>query len=410
MTASSENGAKFNYLFGLINLVVVFCIVWGLWYVFMHADGVMKLYTPMYGFSLVAVLVAALLLLSKVFGWPAPSEGEVSAAKAVSTGIAGTVLALALMFFIYYVVFWTFIGRLGVAYFSPAGLIAGGGTGAEPWNAREWASTAILYFATAFLWWALVWELGFGRWPWNNDSNAVVGWSRLAVVLIFSIVTYAVLFHPHVCYLFPEAQKMAGVQAWWENWADTSSAFYGLGIVMCTVWWVIYSELYWERYPWRLMSKDGQGSLVSGIVTILATLALGIVTVLVLTEIFNYVWEEPFVGGQYTDGPDWRYIHMAELAGFCILAAFIHKNYFNNYPNGLPLVPRAIVRTVIGIAGGLLIYAFYFSPLTEFFLGKVYGWAQPDDKPLVWTLLFLAVILIQSDFFRMWPLRIGSKK
>ena len=49
--ASAREG--FNYVFGLINLAVVFCLVWLLWYVFMHADGVMKLYTPMYGFALV---------------------------------------------------------------------------------------------------------------------------------------------------------------------------------------------------------------------------------------------------------------------------------------------------------------------------------------------------------------------
>ena len=43
----NENSAKgFNYLFGLINLAVVFCIVWLLWYIFMNPDAVMKLYTP----------------------------------------------------------------------------------------------------------------------------------------------------------------------------------------------------------------------------------------------------------------------------------------------------------------------------------------------------------------------------
>jgi AAT family amino acid transporter len=56
-----------------------------------------------------------------------------------------------------------------------------------------------------------------------------------------------------------------------------------------------------------------------------------------------------------------------------------------------------------------LIYWFYYSPLSNFFLGKVAGWAQPDDQPLVWTLLFLSVILIQSEFFHGWPLRIAKR-
>jgi len=54
---------------------------------------------------------------------------------------------------------------------------------------------------------------------------------------------------------------------------------------------------------------------------------------------------------------------------------------------------------------GLLIYWFYFSPLATFFLAKVEGFAQPGDTPLVWVLLFLSIILIQSEFFDGWPLK-----
>ncbi len=395
----------FNYIFGLINLAVVFCLVWLLWYVFMHADGVMKLYTPMYGFSLVAVFLSAVILITKVLGWPADSQKPLPAAQAITRGIWGTVLSVALMLVIYYIIFWSILGRLGIAYFSPDALVAGGGTGAEPWNAREWSSTAILYFATAFLWWALVWDLGFGNWPWQNDSLWVRGWSRFFAVLFFSGVTYFIMFHPHVGLLFPDPQKMAASGAWWEGWADTSSAFFGLGVVLCTLFWVVLSELMWEGRPWSALAAAGQGSFWKGLITFLATLALGLIMVWILYQVFNAIWMEPFVGGQYTDGPDWRFIHMGEVAGFFILFAFIWKYYFNNFPNGLGIWGRSIIRSLIVIAGGLLIYAFYYSSATKFFLGKVHGWAQPDDKPLVWTLLFLAVVLIQANFFHMWPLR-----
>jgi hypothetical protein len=409
MTENLENGGKFNYLYGLINLAVVFCIVWLLWYVFMHADGVMKLYTPMYGFSLVAMLLASVILLAKVLGWPAAPEKPLASGAAIATGILGTVIALAIMYVVYYVVFWLFIGGLGVAYFSPSALVAGGGTGAEPWNAREWASTAILYFSTAFLWWALVWNLGFGRWPWQNDGRWVVGFSRMFVVSFFAIVTFAVMFHPHVCVLFPEAQKMAGAKPWWEGWAETTSAFWGLGLVLCTLFWVVHSDLFWEGWPFKLMDKDGEGNLAKGVVTFVVTLALGLLLMYFLTQVFNFIWEEPYQGGQYTDGPDWRFIHMGEVSGFCVLFAFIWKHYFNNFPNGLPLIPRAIIRSLIGVGGGLLVYWFYYSPLSNFFLGKLEGWGQPDDQPLVWTLLFLAVVLIQAEFFHNWPLRVGGR-
>lgn len=400
----SQGASGASYLYGLINLAVVFCVVWVLWYIFMHADGVMKLYTPMYGFSLVTMLVTSVIFITKVLGWPADADQPLPTGQAVSRGIWGTVLSLALMLFLYYVVFWSFIGKYGIAYFSPDALVAAGGTGAEPWNAREWTSTAILYWCTAFLWWALVWELGFSRWPWQQDGPAVIGFSRMVVVLLLSGVTYFLLFHPNVCHFFPEVQKMAGAAAWWESWADTSSAFFGLGVVLCTLSWVVLSDLCWEGRPWNLMGKGGYGGLLQGLVTFFVTLALGIILVLVLWQIFNAIWMEPFVGGQYTDGPDWRFLHMGEVAGFVILFAFIWRYYFNNWPSNMSIWPRAVIRSIIAWAGGLLIYWFYYSPLTKPVLGKVEGWAQPDDKPLVWTLLFLAVVLIQGTFFHNWPL------
>ena len=52
MNTVSNTEKRFNYLFGLINFMAVFGIVWFLWYIFMNPNTVMKLYTPMYGFAL----------------------------------------------------------------------------------------------------------------------------------------------------------------------------------------------------------------------------------------------------------------------------------------------------------------------------------------------------------------------
>jgi hypothetical protein len=118
-----------------------------------------------------------------------------------------------------------------------------------------------------------------------------------------------------------------------------------------------------------------------------------------------YFWDEPFMGGQYTDGPDFRYIHAGEICGFFILAAFILKYYFNNFPNCGRLWLRAAIRTILAMGIGMLGYWFYYSPLATFFLAKVPGIAQPGDTSLVWTILFLSIIMIQVDFFDGWPLK-----
>jgi len=405
MNTTAQTGQKFNYFFGLINLAAVFCIVWLLWYVFMNPNAVMKLYTPMYGFSLVVGFLAAVVLLNNVAGgYPFP-EASTQRFGPVQRGIAMTLVAVLLMLFLVFIFFWGFIGKFGIAYFSPQSIIASGGQGAEIFNARENASTAIVYYFTAFLLIALFWSTGFGRWPWQNDGRGVAAWSRLFAVTIFSSIIYILLFHPHVCYLFYPAQDKAGVESWWANLAGTGSAFFGLGLVLCVLFWIVVSDLLWDGYPWKYLEKEGESTWAKGVVVLVVTFVLGVIVLFVLMQIMNYFWDEPFMGGQYTDGPDFRFIHAGEICGFFILAAFILKHYFNNFPNVNSLWVGAVIRTILAVAGGMLFYWFYYSPLATFFLAKVPGIAQPGDTSLVWTILFLSVIMVQADFFEGWPLK-----
>jgi hypothetical protein len=153
------------------------------------------------------------------------------------------------------------------------------------------------------------------------------------------------------------------------------------------------------------MNRNGEGSFVKGVVTFAATLAMGAILMWVMLRFFTFFWDEPFVGGQYTDGTDFRLIHAGEVSGFFILSAFILKTYFNNFPNLENIWARGILRTAIAMAGGLLFYWFYYSPLATVVLAKVPGVAQPGDTPLVWAMLFLCVVMIQSSFFGGWPLK-----
>jgi len=359
----------------------------------------------MYGFSLVVVFLSGIILMTKVINYSAFKDHLPAQENLILRGILLTVVSFILMLFINYIIFWGFLGKFGIAYFSPDSIVAGGGIGAEPFSARENASTAIVYFFTAFLWIALFWNLGFGRWPWQKLSSGVVAWSRVFGISFLVSIIYAVMFHPHICYLFYPAQSKAGVDPWWAELAGTGSAFFGLGLVLCILFWIIVSDMHWEGYPWKWLEKDGEGTFGKGFVTFITTFVFGMIMLFILMKIMNIVWDEAFVGGQYTDGPDFRYIHAGEIAGFFILAVFILKNYFNNFPNTGSLWLKAVIRTIIAMALGMLIYWFYYSPLTTFFLARVQGFAQPDDKSLVWTLLFLSIIMIQWEFFEGWPLK-----
>lgn len=405
MKTNTVSKNRFSYLLGLASIVGIFCIVWLLWYVFMHADGILRLYTPNYGFSLVVVFLSSIILIKNIFEFYPFAENKPQDQGILIRGVLLTITAVLVMLFLYYIVFWKFIGKFSITYFSPYSIIAAGSQGAEIWNAREISSRAILYFFTAFLWVTITWSTGFGRWPWQKNEQRVLVWTRLFTILFFVVIAYTVFFHASVCHLFYPAQVNAGVEPWWISLADTGSANFSLGLLLCALFWAVSSDLLWEGYPFKLLAKKDEGSFLKGIFTFIVTAILGIILLGILLKGMIYFWDEPFMGGQYTDGPDFRFLHAAEISGFLILSAFILKNYFNNFPNTSSIWLNSIARTLLAIAGGTFFYLFYYSNATVFFLGKVPGIAQPADTPLVWTLLFLSIILVHSDFFNGWPLK-----
>jgi len=390
-----------HVVMGVVNLAAAFALVCVLWYLFMHPNGVMALYTPMYGFSLLVVFVASIVLISKVVDFYPLAAARMSPPV---RGIVFSVAAYVMMLVLVYGVFWSFIGKFGITYFSPHAIVDAGGVGAEIFNARENASTAIIYLFTAFLWVALLWSAGFGHWPWQGAAPAAAALGRLGIVGLLTVVVYVVLFHPHVSYLFYPAQTMAGVEPWWASWAMTSSAYYNLGILLCMVLWIVITDVLWDGYPWRFLDADGEGNFLRGLAAMVGTAVLGIVTFVVMLRVMELFWFEPFEGGQYTDAPYFRYLHAGEIAGFAILGAFAIRTYLGNILRDTGLWLRAAVRTVAAAAVGAALYLFYYSEFSTLLLGKVPGIGQPEDTPLVWTLLFLAVVLVQLEFFSGWPL------
>ncbi len=387
---------RVGFLAGSLNLAAAFGLTWALWLVFLHPNGVLKLYTPMYGFSLVTVLVAVIVAMARVGeGWPF----HASRLAAPLRGAMATALALGLTVAVVHGFFWGFLGRFGVTYFSPRAIVAAGGVGAEFFNARENASTAIVYFGAAFMWTSLVLSLGFGAWPWQSSPAGVRAFSRLSVATLLAVVAYAVLFHPHVTQLFYPAQTMAGVPPWWAEVAQTGSAYFNLGWLMAALAVLIVAEVIWGGWPWRVLGGD-RGPL-RGVAAFAGSLAAGAALVAVSLKVMSAFWGEPFQGGQYTDAPYFRHLHAAEVAGFLVLAAFALDTSF-----GTPRTAgtRAL-RTALAVVGAAVLHVFYYSAAGTRLLGKVPGIAQPEDTPLVWTLLFLAVVLVQRDLFDGWPLR-----
>ena len=77
-----RRGERSGLVLGAANLAAAFGITWALWGLLLHPNGVLKLYTPMYGFSLVTVLVAVLVA--------AAPDGVERVAPRAAAAVAGT--------------------------------------------------------------------------------------------------------------------------------------------------------------------------------------------------------------------------------------------------------------------------------------------------------------------------------
>lgn len=396
---------RFNYLLGIVFFVAFVLIDFGLWRLFFApTHGVMKLFTPMYGLSLIAVLLGCMLCLVDVFNL-ANEQGK------VLRGLALTVGSVIVFYLVYYGFFWNLLGKYGVAYFSPQSIINAGGTGAEIWNARENSSTAITYLTASFIFVAMIWKSGLEKFPWNNATPAVAGWSRFFAVAFFATILYAVLYHPHVTALFFPKQTFAGVEPWWEGVAMTSSAFYHLGWMMMSVAVLTLIAETFDGWPLSSLPSVGGKAFLRLAVTLLLALGLGFLLFYLLEAVMTKFWGEPFLGGSYTDDPRFRHLHVAEIAIFAIAASYLWQACFGNWPARMPALTGHAVRLVMVLllTGGFWLF-YYSESIGPKFVDRVPGMGSVDDTAMCWGLMTVAILLAHRKFFGSWPLRRSGKE
>lgn len=395
MTSTESKEGASTLIKGVIGLAIIIVANWVVWRVCFAPNGTFKLYTPMYGFSLLGVFLFCIIFFTDISDlWPFQME-----TFSWGKGIGLLIASLVMMWLLVFGVFWNVIGRFGITYFSPYSITKTGTIGSEMFSGRENTSVAIVYLFTCLIWVTVWWRAGFGATPWQKLSPGAATASRFAAISFISIIIYAIFYHPHVCYLFYPAQKMAGVEPWWSEVAMTSSAYYHLGWMVCSLFILILAEVTLEGWPWSLLKKDGQGNLASALCALVISIILGFVLFYGMEAVMNYYWEEPFLGGNYLDAPFFRHLHAAEVAMFFIIGAYILQVFFNNFPTKKSALVNGIVRVAIVLVIGLLLRTFYYSePLGTGFLDRVPGIGQPDDTPLCWSMLLLSMIMIYDRF------------
>jgi len=385
---------KNNYLFGLIAFVVMIVINFALWRLFFApTNGVFKLFTPLYGLSLAAMFLYAVILFGDVFDYKKENSS-------IGKGIGLLAAALAFFYLVYYVFFWNILGKLGITYFSPQALIDSGGTGLEIWNARENSSLAILYMATALIWVSDIWNAGLGDEPWGGMKRSTIGISKFFGTAFFAVIVYTIFFHPNVTALFVPKQIFAGVIPWWEETAMTASSFYHLGWMFGGLFVIMFLNSCLDGFPFNLFRGEKTGSILGVIAALVIAVVSGYLFLYIAEAIMNYYWYEPFTGGNYTDDPRFRHLHTAEIAAFFMLALAIVKTFFNNVVQTSNRAINYIARIIVVPAAGMALYFFYYSEtLGPKFVDRVPGVGSVDDTSLCWTIMSLALVFVYDKFF-----------
>ena len=388
-------------LSGLLNLAIILVVSQVCWYFIFSPAGPVSLYTPNVGLALVITVLMVIHWGMDLFDfWPF-SRDFLRNAHPVVKGLVLLAGAVALGVFLMVGIYYNIIGRFGAIFFSGPQLIASGGLGQYSQTAIENACYAQIMMNTCIIFLTILWLTSFKYEPWQHSGRVTRAFSVFAATLLLAFVAFMFLFYPHIAYMFYPPQQFMAAVPWWSGWAMTQSSLFHFGWIVPSLVLLYWTNMLWEGRPFSLIGKPWP----RGIVTVVSVIVMGIVLMLIASLVMDwYFGGEAIEGGMGTDQPAWRWNHVAEMAMFMNVAAVILYHYFDNWPTGPALPIRAIVRTAIAVAGGLLIAWLYYT-LGPVLLGTVQGMGQENDTSLAWTVMFLVLILFHAVFMDGYPVK-----
>jgi AAT family amino acid transporter len=165
----------------------------------------------------------------------------------------------------------------------------------------------------------------------------------------------------------------------------------------CTVSvWLV--ETIWERYPFNLIKRNGLRRVVA---------FFGIIVIAFAMHFFLYfaqelTWGPAIRGTRRAFAPDWRWLHVGEMAVFFLVPALFITFYCNNWPKKFSMPVNVVIRTVITIIAAILLYIFYYKT-SHLFLGTQKGFSHPQQFPMIPTIWLINIWLAHHWFMDNWP-------
>jgi AAT family amino acid transporter len=312
-------------------------------------------------------------------------------------GVVLTAISVGILLLLIKGFFEGFLGNYGLAYFNPEQLEKL--PGITSFFAVEYASLAILMFAAIASWLSPAWVVGFEEAPWQKLQQPAKGFSILMMTFFLSTLVYFVTMHSHMGILYTPWQSFTAITPpYWENFANTVSGNFHVSWIMCCTVVVWLVETIWERYPFNLIRHDWGRRFAC---------FFGIIAIAVAMHFFFYfvqelTWGEAIRGTRRLFAPDWRWLHVGEMAIFLLVPALFLNFYFGNWPTKYSMPVNVLVRTLISVVAAGLLYIVYYKT-SHLFLGTQKGFSHPQQFPMIPMIWLINLMLVQHWFMDNWP-------
>lgn len=380
----------------LLNTAFILVLFGITWWIFQDPRGIMRMYTPYVGYMWCRWLLVIMIWIAYIFDfWPFSRKWLMNT-NPVLKGVIFTTLTVFLFAIVLELFFHTIFGEYAISYFSPKRLEE---LGVISFYAEEYSAQAILMFAAIASWLSPAWVVAAENSPWEKLKQPVRGFTVLMFTFLLSMIVYFVAFHSHMAILFDPWQQFTAITPpWWEDFANTVHGNFNIAWIMCATVIVWMYETIWERYPFSLIKTNWLRRFTS---------FFGILIIAVALSFFLYfaqelVWGEAIRGTRRLMAPDWRWLHVGEMAIFWLVPALYIHFYMQDCVTKYSKPINVLLRNIITIIAAIIIYYVYYKT-AHLFLGTQKGFSHPQQFPMIPMIWLINIMLINHWFMDNWP-------
>ena len=381
----------------LVSLALTLAVFYLTWWIFQDPRGVMRMYTPYVGYMYCRWWLIMMIWMVYIMGYWPFKRSWLENAHPLKKGIVLTGVSVLIMMVLIKGFFTGILGNFGLAYFNPEQLVKL--EGVTEFFAVEYASLAILMFAAIASWLSPAWVVAMENAPWQDMKQPARGFSIIILTFFLSTIVYFVTMHSHMAILYHPWQEFTAITPpYWQDFANTVSGNFHVAWIMCCTVVVWLVETIWERYPFNLIKNAWARRLAT---------FFGIILIALAMHFFLYfaqelTWGEAVRGTRRAFAPDWRWLHVGELAIFFLVPALFLTFYCNNWPKKFSMPVNVLVRTGITLIAAAVLYYIYYRT-SHLFLGTQKGFSHPQQFPMIPTIWLINIWLAHHWFMDNWP-------